>query len=99
MIGIAIVMGRDPAIINTDRVQNEVIYISYRRADDGTHWAYKCKLAGNRIIWGNDDGRWRTHEADSRITFNVKGDVINVEDRFSDGSSSNKSFRLDQIPN
>lgn len=96
--GIAVVMGRDPAIMNTDRVQNDVIYISYTRVNDGTHWAYKCKLAGNRIIWGNDNGRWRTHEADSKIIFNVKGDVINVEDRFSDGSSSKKSFTLNQIP-
>ena len=96
--GIATVMGRVPANMNTDRVQNDVIYISYRRANDGSHWVYKCKLEGERIIWGSDNGRWRTHEADSKVIFNVKSDVINVEDRFSDGSSTKKSFIANQIP-
>ena len=33
--GIATVMGRVPAIMNTDRVQNDVIYISYVIAHPG----------------------------------------------------------------
>jgi hypothetical protein len=54
-------------------------------------------LDGSRIVWGADDGRWRTHPMDSTITFYVRGDVLNVEDRFSDGSANRKSFNLKQI--
>ena len=94
---VATVMGRDPIIMSIDQVQGEVVYLSYIRQDDGKKWGYKCRLEGNRIIWGAYDGRWRTHPMDSIITFQVKGDVLNIEDRFSDGSTNRKSFNLKQL--
>jgi hypothetical protein len=59
--GIAALMGRNPGTIKINRVKNDVIYLSYRRPDDGKDWRYKCKIQGNRIMWGADDGRWRDH--------------------------------------
>jgi len=95
--GIATVMGRDPAIIRIDRVQGEVVYLSYIRKDDGKKWGYKCTLDGNRIVWGSDTGRWRTHKMDSKVFFYVEGSVLKVEDRFSDGSATQKSFNSKQL--
>ncbi|MCH7916342.1 MAG: hypothetical protein IH856_25445 [Deltaproteobacteria bacterium] len=95
--GIATVMGRDPGIMKVDRTQGGVIYLSYIRQDDGKKWSYKCKLDGNRIIWGSDTGRWRTHSMDSRLTYSVEGNQIKLVDRFSDGSATRKSLTSEQI--
>jgi len=95
--GIAKIMGRNPAIIKIDRVTNDATYLSYVRQDDWSKWKYKCKLEGNRIMWGSDTGRWRTHPLDSKVTFKVSGHSIMVIDAFSDGSSSSETYSLNQI--
>ncbi len=95
--GIAKIMGRNPSIIQIDRVAKGVIYLSYVRQDDKTKWKYKCKIEGNRIIWGSDTGRWRTNPMDSMVSFQVSGNLITVKDAFSDGSSSNETYSLEQI--
>src|SRR5688500_4940108 len=56
---IGVVMGRNPATMKVDKSIGNVTYISYVRPDDRKRWAYKCKLDGNRVLWGADDGRWR----------------------------------------
>jgi len=95
--GIAVVMGRDPKIIKVDRAQGHAIYLSYVRADDGKRWAYKCKIEGDKIIWGADDGRWRTHPDDSVITFNVRASILTVVERYGDRSSKRESFTAQQL--
>lgn len=97
--GIAKIMGRDPAIINIDRKANDAIYLSYVRKDDQSKWKYKCKLEDNRIIWGSDTGRWRSHPMDSKVTFKVSGNSIKVVDSFSDGSSSSETYSLGKVGN
>jgi len=83
---IATIMGRDLSIMKTDSIQGDVVYLSYIRSNDGTRWSYKCKLDGNKIIWGNADGRWRTEEL---ITFTVSGDTVTITDKT---TSSTESF-------
>jgi hypothetical protein len=95
--GIGVVMGRDPKTIKVDRAQSDAIYFSYVRADDGKRWAYKCKIEGDKIIWGADDGRWRTHPDDSVITFNVRASTLTVVERYGDGSSNRKNFIAQQL--
>lgn len=96
---IAAMMGRDPATMNARSVGNEVV-LSYVRAD-GTTWTYKCKLEANRVLWGSDPGRWRTHPDDERLYFSVSGPPaarrLEIEERFGDGSSSRKSFSTQQL--
>ena len=95
--GIAVVMGRDPAIMKIDHAEKDVVYLSYVRADDRKRWTYKCKLEGQRILWGADDGGWRTHPADSVITFAIDASSLTVTERFSDGSSNKKTFARKQL--
>lgn len=95
--GIAKIMGKNPAIIKIDRVANDSTYLSYVRQADQTRWKYKCKIEGNRIIWGADTGRWRTHPMDSKITFNESAHQITVIDTFSDGSSSSETYSLGEV--
>ena len=64
-------MGRDPAIMQTDYEGDGVVGISYVRADDGKQWKYECEINGTDIIWrgvdisgpGEGPGRWRTEDA------------------------------------
>jgi hypothetical protein len=54
-------MGRDPKIMRITRVQDGIIYLSYKRQDDGKDWAYRCKIEGDKVIWSSDMGRWMTN--------------------------------------
>ena len=97
--GIAKIMGRNPAIIKIDQIKGHTIFLSYIRQDDRTKWKYKCKIEGSLIIWGADNGRWRTHSLDSKVSFKVSESSITITDTFSDGSSSQESYALGQVGN
>ena len=94
---ISSIMGRDPRIIQVDRIAGDIIYLSYIRPDDGRKWAYRLKLQGNRVIWASDVGRWRNSEYDSKIVYSIAGDVLSIEEKFSDGSKLKKSYSFSQL--
>jgi hypothetical protein len=93
--GISLVMGKDPAIIKTKVVGDEV-KVSYVRSDDGIAWKYKCKLEGAKVLWGADPGRWRNHPADEPMFYSVRREGesarLTVEEKYQDGSSNRKTF-------
>ena len=95
--GVATVMGRDPSIMRIDTEVGGVLYLSYVRADDGSLWSNKCKVDGNLIIWASNTGRWRNHPADPRLSYRIQAEIIYVEEKYSDGSATKKSFKLDQL--
>lgn len=95
--GIAAIMGRDPGTMITQPISNGVYQVAYMRSDDGKRFTYKCKIERNRILWGNIDGRWRNHSADSMVTYMVDGDRIIVTDNFGGGSALKKQYSLSQI--
>lgn len=97
--GVATVMGRDPNIMRIDREAQGVVYLSYVRGDDGSLWSYKCKIDGSLIIWGSDTGRWRDNLADPTVTYRIQSETIQVQEKYSDGSTNKKSFKLNQIGN
>lgn len=94
---VAATMGKDPSIIKIDSIQSNVTYLSYNRQDDGKHWAYRCKLDGNKAIWASDTGRWRTDQFDSKITFSVSGNKVNISEKYSDGSGGVKTYSINQL--
>jgi len=94
--GIAARMGRDPSIIVVDEIRDGVVFLSYTRPDDGTHWAYKCRLEGDKIIWGLKGGRWRTRPMDSTIIYVIRSDTIQVEDHYTDGVYK-RMFNIEQL--
>lgn len=83
---IATIMGRDVSIINIDVIKDDSVYLSYVRSNDGTQWSYKCKVDGNKVIWGNADGRWRTDEL---VTYTVSSNIVTITDGT---TSTTKSF-------
>jgi hypothetical protein len=92
--GIAVIMGRNPATMTVDRVEKDVLYLSYVRPDDRKRWAYKCRIEGQRIIWGADDSRWRTEDI---LTFSIADSTLSVIESYTDGSAKKKTFTVDQL--
>jgi hypothetical protein len=81
--GIATIMGKSPSIITINSTNDDVKYLSYIRKSDNSKWSYKCKIKGSRIHWGsvrNDgtEGRWRTHPADTKVSFKTEGKTITI---------------------
>ena len=91
---IAAIMGRDPSIIGVDRRKGDVVALSYIRQNDGTRWAYRCKIDGNRVVWASDTGRWRTHPMDERINFRFGPSNLVITQVFPDGSRLQDAFSL-----
>ena len=94
---IATVMEKDPRTIKIEKAKDQIIYLSYIRPSDKKKWSYRCKLSGNRAIWASDTGRWRDSKYDSKIIYKIKGETLQLEDRFSDGSGNKKSFSFEQL--
>lgn len=94
---LATVMSKDPKIIKIDKNEGDIIYLSYIRPSDKKKWAYRCKLSGSRFIWASDTGRWRDSQYDSKVTYEISGELIKITDRFNDGSASSKSFTIKQL--
>lgn len=82
---ISLVMGRSLDTVSIDSSSGSQFNLSYTRPEDGSNWSYKCKVEGNSILWGADDGRWRDADEDSKLSFTIQ-EVLTVVEGFSDGS-------------
>lgn len=76
---IGFIMMKDYSIIESQNSADN-IKVFYRRPSDGEYFEYKCKLDGRRVHWGNWEGRWRTHEMDSKIFFEVSGGRLKLQE-------------------
>lgn len=90
--GIAAIFFQSPKIIKVKR-EKDIYKVSYRRPSDGTLWQNKVMIAGNQIMWGAYDGRWRDHPDDERFYFNAVGNTITISTIYSDGSTSEEQFK------
>lgn len=97
--GVSQVMGRNPSIVKIDSVLGNITHLSYFSPNDGSQWKFKCRVDGNQVLWGNLDGRWRTHSKDSRVTFAIHSGTLTVREIYSDGSVATKSFSKAQLMN
>ncbi len=87
-------MFKDPSIIQVNKKSSYVVFLSYVRKTDGTVWKYKCKLEGERVLWGMDEGRWRNHSNDSNITYSIGGNKLKIKENYSDGSVDEKTYNI-----
>jgi hypothetical protein len=71
---LASIMGRDPKIVRVTLVAGDVLFLSYVRPIDNFVWDYRCKIQGNRVIWGSEPGRWREDPKDDKVFFEIVGD-------------------------
>lgn len=94
-------MGRDPDTMAAKARSGGLVRVQYHRPDDNKLWKSECRLEGNRIIWrgvdsfGNDGpGRWRDLPEDGTLTFTLKGTIVAITEGYSDGTSSEETFRF-----
>ena len=86
------IMNQPPEIINVK--DNGGIYnVSYTRKDDGKKFDYKIKISGNKVTWGNSDGRWRDTKFDEKIKYSEKDNELKIIQTFEDGSQIVKDFK------
>jgi hypothetical protein len=91
---VAVLHAVEPSEIKIDG-QNELqVVLSYVRPDDQTVWRTKCKTSSEKIIWGNLDGRWRTHVLDEKLSYFVVGSEITIFTAYTDGTKSENRFEL-----
>ena len=100
---IAATMGRDPQIVRLVRIEDGIAYTLYSRPSDGTVWQNRCRVEDDRVIWstvdlggpGSGPGRWRNHRLDDIVYFSLDGARVIIKTVHSDGSGSEKSYRVD----
>jgi hypothetical protein len=88
---ISSIMNQSPDIIAV-KMDGAFYVVSYIRKSDGQEFLYKIKVEDNIVTWGNLDGRWRDTADDEKITFEEKGDSLEILQTFSDGSISKNQF-------
>lgn len=72
------------------RKKGEIFYLDYTK--DGKKNTFKVKFEKNRILWGNNDGRWRDNPLDEKIFFEETGKNLIIRQIWSDGSISEEKF-------
>ena len=93
----SLVMNQKPTIIKARNVGNEVV-VSYKRANDGKTFEYKCliKQSENKVIWAakldNAWGRWRDGQYDAVITYKVENMNLIVDE-----AGHSKKFKASEL--
>jgi hypothetical protein len=79
------------------RREGEVVYLTYTRKSDSTVWKNKCRIECMAIVWGSEDGRWRTDSRDEKLSFTLDrgARAFTIRLSFSDGSGDQKNFSLE----
>ena len=85
---ISSIMGVEPETIKTSEKKDGTIYLYYQLDGKWSRYDYKCKLEGDKVIWGTALARWRTHDDDSVITFSVKNAQLIIKESFPDEPES-----------
>jgi hypothetical protein len=68
----------EPINIVKSRKKADYYYVYYVRPSDSKYFDFKVKFDGNRVIYGDVNGRWQDTELDEKITFEEIGDKVNI---------------------
>lgn len=82
------IMGVEPQMIKEAKSSNEIIYLYYRLEGEKERFGYRCKVVGNRVMWGSQMGRWRDQKDDEVISYQITGNSIIVKEHFNDEPES-----------
>lgn len=85
---ISSIMGVEFDMIKTTDKKDGSIYLYYQIEGKKTKYDYKCKLEGDKIIWGTAMARWRTQKDDAVISYTVENDHLTIKEKFRDEPES-----------
>ena len=89
---IATIMHKDVGIVSASG--EGTISVTYSSNGRKT---FKCRIEGQRVMWGNADGRWRNHPMDEKVMWETEGNTLVIRQPWSDGSVSEDKFTRDQL--
>ena len=72
-MAIAVVMERDPRLVQARDLADGVVILTYTRPFDNFIFSYRCRIEGDLVVWADDPGRWRDDAGDARVSFEVDG--------------------------
>jgi hypothetical protein len=70
---LASITGRDLKLFQAVDAPDDIVALTYARPFDNFVWAYHCRLDGDRVIWGDEPGRWRQEAGDDKLFFEAVG--------------------------
>ena len=70
---IAVVMDRDPKLVQAQDAPEGVVVLTYARPFDNFVFTYRCRIEGDRVVWADEPGRWRDGAKDAKVSFEVAG--------------------------
>ena len=70
---VAAVTDRDPKLVHAKDADGGVVALTYARPVDNFVFAYRCRIDGDRVVWGDNPGRWRDGPKDAKVSFEVVG--------------------------
>ncbi|WP_146000851.1 zinc ribbon domain-containing protein [Chimaeribacter arupi] len=77
-----------------------VVYVSYKRQQDGKKFSYQCKLSDDYVIWsekGNESDRWLGHgEVEVVVMFTVTGNDLTIFELYIDDTIKHH-YTLNQL--
>lgn len=89
---ISSIMGVEVEAIHTKQRDNGTVHLYYRIENKKSRYGYKCKLDGEKVIWGTAMARWRTQQDDAVITYSVKEGHVTIKERFRDEPESEATY-------
>lgn len=94
---IAVVMDRDPKLIQARDAPDGVVVLTYARPFDNFVFTYRCRLEGDRVVWADEPGRWRDEPRDARVSFEVAatGDRLRIIVSRANGPTLDQLFDRD----
>lgn len=75
----------------------DIVFVSYKRPNDGQKFEYKIQVTNNSINWGNSDGRWRNSEYDEKLSYSIVGQELVITTSYDDGSKSQERFKIEEL--
>ena len=99
---IGALMARDPANIGVDSVSNGIAQVSYTRVADGKVWKNRCRIQGDRVIWGvvdtntpdSGNGGWRDAPTDQVTTYRIREPNVLITQAYKSGPLES-AFHID----
>ena len=70
---IAVLMDRDPKLLQATDASDGVVVLTYARPFDNFVFTYRCRIEGDRVVWADEPGRWRDGTKDAKVSFEVAG--------------------------
>ena len=70
---IAAITGRDLKLFQAADARDGVVALTYARPFDNFVFTYRCRIAGDRVVWADEPGRWRDGARDAKVSFEIAG--------------------------